>query len=164
MEDATQADGGVDPALYPDIVRAGGLAEALMDLADRHGIDIGPVESRDFAPIHVGVKLTSARGPIAVALQREARAFTAIVNGPVTGYSAIGVTDDLLQVARAAEAWRAGAVLRDLAARFPFMSYDGLAQACEDGTQVEYRWNRLLNREDLVPYLPLLSAVYEPGT
>jgi len=39
------------------------------------------------------------------------------------------------------------------------MSYTELAQAYEDGTEVEYRWQQLLNDPGHAPYWPLLRAL-----
>jgi Family of unknown function (DUF6193) len=152
-----RGDGAVDPVLYPDIAAAGSLVCALVDLAGRRGIDLGPVEAPPGAREAISAHMSCRRGNIIVYLEPDERTFSVLLGGGGHEW-ARGETGELLQAARAVEAWRSGVTLRELATRFPFMTYTGLAQAYEDGTQVEYRWNQLLNNPDLETIRPLLTA------
>jgi hypothetical protein len=55
--------------------------------------------------------------------------------------------------------WRAGAKLAELAGRFPFMGFDRLSQAYEDGDPVETQWDILVGDDTFHPYRPLLLAL-----
>jgi hypothetical protein len=132
-------------------------------LAERHGIDTGPVEARPGARALIDAHLTSERGNIIISLDPGERAFGVLFGG--RGHEwARGKTSDLREAAHAAQAWRAGLTLRELAWRYPFMNYTGLAQAYEDGTDIEYRWQWLLDDPDLGPYWPLLRALHADRT
>ena len=141
---------GVDPELYPDVTEAGGVGPALAAVRERLGIEPGPLEAPNGSLVRTG------NG--GVTLLRGERGFRVTLAGK--GFRAEGVTGDLDEAARALDFWRAGITLRELADRFPFVSYDGLAQAYENGTHIEYRWNEALTDPDLAGYRERFAAVH----
>jgi hypothetical protein len=140
----------------------GGLAAALVDLARRDGIDVGIVETHPGDRALVDAHLTCSRGDIIISRDPD-DGFVVLFGGPGHEW-ARGRTSDLREAAQAAQAWRAGVTLRELAQRYPFMSYTGLAQAYEDGTAIDYRWQEILADPDLEPYRTLLLAVRADAT
>jgi len=107
--------------LYPDLVERGGLAPALADTAARHQLDVGRVTAPDHGRARFTcAELSSDRGVVCVALGAQARYF--MIDLRVSGeVQARGDATDLIQVAQVADAWRAGATLAELTARFRFM-------------------------------------------
>src|SRR5690349_13808663 len=103
----------------------GGLAADLADLALREGIDLGRVEAPAGHRERIEADLTSGRGEILISRYPDDGGYSVTFGGPGMTW-ARGRTLDLVEAARAAEAWRAGATLRELAARYPFMSYTEL--------------------------------------
>jgi hypothetical protein len=151
IPDGSAQRAGVDGSLYPDIASAGGLAEALTAVRERLGITTGPLDAPNGSLVRTG------HG--SVSLRRGERGFRVILVGK--GFRAAeGVTDDLDEAARALDVWRAGTTLRALVERFGFLRYDGLAEAYENGTQVEYRWNEVLTDPDLAGYRESFATVH----
>ncbi len=107
--------------LYPDLVDRGGLAPALVETAARHQLDLGQVTAPDHGRARFTcAELSSERGVVCVGLGSQARYF--MIDLRVSGeVQARGDATDLLQVAQVADAWRAGATIADLTARFRFM-------------------------------------------
>ncbi|SCL33144.1 hypothetical protein GA0070624_4666 [Micromonospora rhizosphaerae] len=107
--------------LYPDLVEAGGLASALAETAARHQLDVGRVTAPEQGRSRFTcAELTSEPGTVCVGLGSQARYF--MIDVRVAGQvQARGDATDLAQVAQVVAAWRGGATLGDLAARFPFM-------------------------------------------
>lgn len=107
--------------LYPDLVEQGGLAPALADAAARHGLDVGQVTAPDHGRARFTcAEVSSPQGVVCVGLGSQARYF--MIDLRVAGeVLARGDATDLLQVAQVAAAWRSGASVADLTARFPFM-------------------------------------------
>jgi hypothetical protein len=149
----------VDPDLYPDLIRLGGLASAMSDVAQRVDADLGQVGVHSPAGRFNSVLLDSDRGTISVLLGAEKRLFDINIYGEAYPW-ARGATDDLTAAVQVADAWRRGATLRELAARFPFMTYDSLSEAYEDGDPGATQWRRLLDDRDLEPLQDLLRAAH----
>ncbi|MDG4800629.1 hypothetical protein [Micromonospora sp. WMMD980] len=107
--------------LYPDLVEPGGLAPALAQTATAHQLDVGQVTAPEQGRSRFTcAELASKRGVVCVSLGSQARYF--MIDLRVEGeVEARGDATDLLQVAQVADAWRAGATLAELTARFPFM-------------------------------------------
>ncbi len=143
----------VSDVLYPDLVELGGLVDALEHVASDMGVDLGRVESASSNPKGrlVTARMYSDRGPVLIHLGKESRLFFISVEGTTHPWAA-GSTDDLQNVVRVVNAWRSGVTLHGLGSRFPFMEYDELAQAREDGDPVQTQW-RLLLREETRPVL-----------
>ncbi|MFU8851196.1 hypothetical protein ACNAW0_09470 [Micromonospora sp. SL1-18] len=118
MSDVSSA---VGVRLYPDLVERGGLAPALVEMAARHQLDLGQVTAPDQGRARFTcAELGSERGVVCVGLGSQARYF--MIDLRVSGeVQARGDATDLLQVAQVADAWKAGATLADLTARFRFM-------------------------------------------
>jgi hypothetical protein len=97
------------------------------------------------------------RGWVSVTAGADRRAF--VINlANDRHHWAVGTTDDLVTVALVADRWRAGATLRQLHERFPFMTYTRLAQGYEDGDPIGAQWAHLLDDPDLTLIRPLLLA------
>jgi hypothetical protein len=118
MSDASAALG---VRLYPDLVEQGGLAPALTEVAARHGLDLGRVSAPDHGRARFTcAEISSPRGVVCLGLGSQARYF--MLDLRVAGeVQARGDATDLLQVAQVAAAWRAGATVAELTARFRFM-------------------------------------------
>lgn len=150
---------GLPADLYPDVVEMGGLAPALRTAAGRAGVDLGDISAPPWPDPFTTVYLSSSRGSIGVVAEPSERRFD--VGFSARGHNwAQGSTADLAEVVGAVHAWREGAKLRELAARFPFMRYDRMAQAYEDGKPVEVRWDDLLSDPELDAIRPLLRAAH----
>ncbi|MEU5980383.1 DUF6193 family natural product biosynthesis protein [Streptomyces sp. NPDC047315] len=128
--------------LYPDVVQAGSLQNALQVVADRAGHDLA-------------VELTSSPGWRYVAAQVEAdgrRAYALMARDERcfivdcwTGgvHMATGNTQDLFAVAGAFDFWLQGPQIRELVAQWPFLRTWELAEAHERGEAVPARWRQL---------------------
>jgi hypothetical protein len=148
---------------YPDLIRLGGLAEALRQLSLAHGVDVGEIRSlSESGPSrYKTAKMDSERGPVVVLLGLESRIFSiSIDSSSATFVWASGGTNDLREVLGVMDYWRRGVVLRELGERFPFMTYSRLSQGYEDGIPVETQWNILLSAEEYLSHQDLLQAVY----
>lgn len=107
--------------LYPDLVEPGGLAPALAAAAARHQLDLGQVTAPDQGRARFTcAEVSCPQGVVCVGLGSQARYF--MINLRVAGeVQAHGDATDLVQVAQVAAAWRVGATIAELTARFPFM-------------------------------------------
>ncbi|WP_431976243.1 hypothetical protein [Micromonospora haikouensis] len=109
--------------LYPDLVELGGLASALALAATRCQADVGRISAPEQGRGRFTcAELRSERGAICVGLGSQARYFMVDISG-ADGSRADGDTTDLDQVVRIADAWRGGAGLGELRARFPFLDH-----------------------------------------
>ncbi|GII24278.1 DUF6193 family natural product biosynthesis protein [Planosporangium mesophilum] len=149
----------LDPDLYPDLIRQGGLAAAMSDVARRNNIDLGTVGVHSRSGRFNSAMIDSGRGTISVLLGAERRFFDVNIYGKTHPW-ARGATDDLTATVMVADAWRRGATLTELTGEFPFMSCTELAQAYESGDPVTTQWQRLLEDGDLESIRPLLRAAY----
>jgi len=149
----------VDSSLYPDIVEKGGLAGALADAARADGIDLGRLTVPAGPDGYTNAVMDSDRGRIGVGIGADRRIFAVTISNGVFVWAS-GVTPDLREVVRMTHRWQAGATLRDLHGRFPFMTYSRLAQGYEDGNPVEVQWDQLLRSPDLTLIRPVLEAAH----
>ncbi|MEV0582870.1 DUF6193 family natural product biosynthesis protein [Nonomuraea sp. NPDC050310] len=127
--------------LYPDVVAAGGLAEALTQAAT--GLDLGEIQKDPSDPwTWTGVpSLADGREPYTINLGAEERWF--IGQGWSRGAQLIsGSTPSLAETARAANAWRRGRPLAEIRAAAPFIEVSDLAFAHERGPEhaVTVKW------------------------
>lgn len=107
--------------LYPDLVERGGLAAALADCAALHQLDIGRLSAPETGRSRfTHAEMSCERGVVRVGLGAEARYFMIDISGDGR-VRAHGDTCDLLPIAQVVDAWRGGAELAELAARFPFL-------------------------------------------
>ncbi|MFI6738921.1 DUF6193 family natural product biosynthesis protein [Nonomuraea sp. NPDC050451] len=149
----------INAGLYPDLLRAGGLAPALRETAHAMKIDLGPVNGQSGDGRHITAKIESSRGTISILLGVEMRQFSINIYGSTFSW-AYGFTDSLVDVARVADAWRANVTLRELIRRFPFMDYDEVAASYENGTPIEGQWERLFADSDLIEMQGLLRSAH----
>ncbi|WP_091605212.1 hypothetical protein [Micromonospora mirobrigensis] len=118
MSDASTALG---VRLYPDLAEHDGLAAALTECADRHGISIGRVTGPETGPgRYAHAEIACERGVIRIRVAREARYFMVDISegGRARAY---GDACDLLPIAELAQAWCGGTELPELAGRFSFL-------------------------------------------
>jgi len=161
--DGLEAADVLDTTLYADLIEADGLAAALRAIARETGLDLGPVEPSDQwgRAAFVTARTISDRGPIAVLLGLDKRRFSLSLGSRQAGHGwAEGGTSDLIDAARAIDAWRQGAKLREMAARFAFVEYPPLSQAYEDGTQVQSQWQELLTAPEYAEHHGLLQRLH----
>ncbi|MFG1871631.1 DUF6193 family natural product biosynthesis protein [Micromonospora arborensis] len=155
----TDSPGGPGSDLYPDLVLAGGLVPALQQTARRQQVDQELQWGDDRGGDGWSASVSSNHGGIAVSVVVDRRAFSVTITVRGTTWAA-GVTSDLAEVARVADAWHGGVTLRELHKEFPFMTYDRMAEAHEGGDPLAVQWELLLNDEDLAVIRPLLEAAH----
>lgn len=143
--------------LYPEVAAAGGLAPALLRVAERKSITLSGVRAPDGPEAQNYASVGSDRGWVSVTLGIELRVFIVRV-GREREVWASGSTEDLLEAVRVAALWQQGCTLRQLHERFPFMTYGRLAQGWEDGDPVGAQWEDVLADPDLERLRPLLRA------
>jgi hypothetical protein len=148
-----------DPTLYPDVTEYGGLAAALVGAGRTISIDLSAVSAIAGSEQKIAAVLETRRGAVVTVLGADRRCFVVNINGD-THVWATGGTEDLQQVAQVADAWRNGLTLQELHSRFPFMSYDRMAQAYEDGNPIAVRWRELLEDPNYSDVHPLLEAAH----
>ncbi|HEV2345635.1 MAG TPA: DUF6193 family natural product biosynthesis protein [Actinocrinis sp.] len=143
-----------DPDLYPDVAEAGSLAAALTSVASELGLSLGEVLTNDLDPYRsAGVEsLVPDRKPSWIILGSVERWF--IFSGWWQGVELItGSTVDLGEMARALDAWRSGAKIREIHEAATFVKVSELAEAHELGSAdaVTVKWRRLLEhlRQDM---------------
>lgn len=151
--------------LYADLIQFGGLAAAMRQVSHDNGIDLGDIRTDAGRGLFNSADLSSARGPISIRLGAAVRKFSITLGSGTGNYIwANGGTEDLFKLVEMADAWRGGAVLRDLDSRFPFMKYGRLSQGYEDGNPVAVQWDILLGgRDEYITDLPLLRAAHSNG-
>jgi len=148
---------------YPDVAEHGSLRLAIAAVARDRGAVLGPISTPSgyerAGPWKVA-QIKAGDQSFFASLKSSKRYFSVKVTRPVR-LSASGGTTSLAEVVDVAAAWCARITVRDLLERFPFMSADGLVLAFEEGTHLEYRWNRLIAIEAEYLHLrPLLHAAY----
>jgi hypothetical protein len=149
----------IDTTLYPDILERGGLGPALAEAASRSSVDLGPLTIPEGIQGYWDVSVSAGRGSVGVCLGAKERVFLINIANESHVWAA-GKTEDLSDVVRVADHWRAGATLHELHTRFPFMTYSRLAQGYEDGNPVRAQWDDLLEDPDLTRIRPLLRAAH----
>ncbi len=137
---------GPNPDLYPDLVAAGSLAAALVEVATEFGLALGELRQVERNLTYAGVASTAAfREPFSINIGSERRIF--LFSAWSRGVELVtGKSTDLREVAEAALAWRNGASLRAIRDQFPFVTVSELAEAHErgpaDAVEVKWRWLR----------------------
>lgn len=153
-----------DPLLrhYADLVERGGLREAIVSIAREHRIDLGtpPDHSESEPQAWSTADFASQRGAMRVHLGHGARRFAITLDSGQGYVWASGSTTDLSETAEVMAFWREGAKLRDLGNRFPFMEFDRLSQAYEDGNPVETQWEIIIGDDNFLGYRKLLLALH----
>ncbi|MFJ8666972.1 hypothetical protein [Streptomyces sp. NPDC093600] len=156
-----------DPRLvhYSDIVEQGGLQPALVSSARTHDLDLGAAETDPVSQKHhwSTAEFPSSRGAMRVHLGHGARRFAITLDSHHGHVWASGSTEDLGRAAEAMAFWRQGATLGELHERFPFMEFDRLSQAYEEGNPVETQWGLLIEDDVFLSYRELLSMLRANG-
>lgn len=158
----TPAD-ALNAELYTDLIEAGGLAAALRKVAHAEHLDLGEVKVQNEwgRAAFTTARLTSNRGAMAVLLGSDSHRFSISAGQPFQDPGWVsGSTPDLAEAARMLAAWRTGAKIRELAARFPFVEYPPISQGYEDGTPVPAQWELVLADQEAEDYRDLLTALH----
>jgi hypothetical protein len=158
-EPARSPEAVIDAELYPDLLRAGGLAAALREAARAMAIDLGPVRVQSGDGRYTTAMIASSRGTISVLLGAEKRHFSISIYSSTFVWAA-GSTGILADVVAVADAWRAGATLGELIRGFPFMHHDEVAASYENNTPIEGQWARLLADPELDGMRELLCSAH----
>lgn len=128
--------------LYPEVVQAGSLQNALQAVADDagHGLAIELTSSPGWRRVAARVESDSHSANVLMALGE--RCFTV---GCWTGgvHMASGSTPDLTEVVGALHSWLEGPRVGELVAQWPFLRTWELAEAHERGEAVPVRWRQL---------------------
>jgi hypothetical protein len=146
----------VDAAMYPDVAAHHGLAQALVESARAHGIELGDIDTQGYHR-HWTAGIDSNRGTVRVSMGADRRVFSITIATDMHRMAS-GTTHDLSDAVHVADAWRKGVRLEQLHDRFPFMTFDRVAQAYEDGDAIDVEWDELLASEGSVRMRPLLEA------
>ena len=137
----------VDPALYPDVADTGGLVSALYREASGQGLELGPLVAGAQPGALVRAKAVTGRGTFLVAADRDTeRAFDITVWAPGV-HLGTGSTGDLAAAAAAVHDWQSGRPVGEMAAAWPFIDFDRLAEAHVEGRAVITAW-RLMRERD----------------
>ncbi|MDX3520536.1 DUF6193 family natural product biosynthesis protein [Streptomyces scabiei] len=161
-----------DPAaLYPDIAMEGNLAAALRTAAIKDGLSV-PFSASESAPLRRAAVASSV--PQRTAL--EITAWVAERRWSIRGCESFqdmalidGTTQDLAQVARAAQAWHDGAALTDISRAASFVHLTGRFEVTgHDPVRLaESEWQHLLTEAkemDWPEFRVLVEAAYaEPA-
>jgi hypothetical protein len=134
--------------LYPDIVAAGSLAEAVRQAVPDH--DLADLVSGDPSS-SAGVKRGSRHAGIGLALKKRLFFFTLSQDGQVllsNGYTDIGA------VGGATATWVEGATVSQVHEGYPFVPVSDWALAYEDGRAVEFEWERILDDDRPISTYP----------
>ena len=151
-----------DPALYPDLARAGSLQAAVQDELDRSGHRLSArVESAPGWP-YVGARIENDQRHTSILIGLEVRVF--LIEFWAQGVMmAQGDTVELHEAAEAAYVWQTGASLRDLRTAWPFVHFGALAEAHERGDAAQLKWQLLRDASQLAELRPLIdAAMIEP--
>lgn len=166
-----------DPAvLYPDVAAHGSLAAALRAVA-REGFLAGegffsaPVESSASGPLrHAAVESTLPhRNALAVNSWARVRRWSIRGEESCQGMALVqGDTEDLTQVARAAQAWHDGVALGDIRRTAPFVELTGRFEVPDNDPVglAESEWQHLRTEANALEspgesYRALIEAAYD---
>ncbi|WP_405749435.1 DUF6193 family natural product biosynthesis protein [Streptomyces sp. NBC_00012] len=161
-----------DPAdLYPDVAARGSLAAALRALADESGFSLSVTSSSTDPLRHSSAESgLPYRKALVISAWAVERRWSIRGEEPFEGSPLVqGETDDLAQVARAAQAWQAGAALSDIREAAPFVRLTGRFDVPEpDPVRLtESEWQRMrteAGEQDWPTHHALVEAAYaEPA-
>ncbi|MEW9519253.1 DUF6193 family natural product biosynthesis protein [Streptomyces tubercidicus] len=161
-EGPDRGDTGVLNAdLYPDLVKLGGLASALIHASQENGIELGRVRpgSGSKEAEFVSAASDSDRGSALINLGVDRRWFSISIENDVHSWAS-GGTDDIVSTVKMLDAWRRGVTLQELNTLFPYMHFDEMAQAYETGDPVATQWNQLLTDGDPFFSQALLQKIH----
>src|SRR6266496_4652456 len=146
--------------MYPEVVAAGGLAAALKRAAQEACIDLGDAVTPHKSNPYAAASVASGRADIYVALADDERFFEIDISNDRQIWTR-GSTTDLAEVVQAVDCWRRGMKLRELTTRFPLLEHTRIAQAYEDGNDLEVRWDMVLENPDFWEIRPFMEAARE---
>ncbi|NWF29573.1 hypothetical protein HW130_25525 [Streptomyces sp. PKU-EA00015] len=128
--------------LYPEVVRAGSLQNALQVVADGAGYGLTVELTSSPGWRHVAAQVAADGFSANVLMARGERSFS--VDCSAGGIRmATGNIDGLSEVAGAMHSWLQGPRVRELVAQWPFLRTWELAEAHERGEAVPVRWRQL---------------------
>ncbi|AEV83704.1 hypothetical protein ACWT_2737 [Actinoplanes sp. SE50] len=145
--------------LYPEVVRAGGLAEALRRAAAARDVDLGPALEQSSA--RWSASIDAPHGGCEVSVGAEQRFFHVEIRR--SDYRATwvsGAAPELDPVAGVILAWLAGESAAAVSARFPFVTAGEFADVAGDDEMVAAQWRSLLAAPEYRDERPLLAAVH----
>ncbi|MFJ4013415.1 hypothetical protein [Streptomyces sp. NPDC090026] len=145
---------------YADLVESGGLRSAILAIAGGRQGDLG-VPAEEATPSvspWTTAEFASTRGAMRVNLGYGVRRFAVTLDGHGHVWAS-GSTSSLSEVVGVLVSWRRGAKLRELVEEFPFMEFDRLSQAYEDGNPVEVQWDIVIGNDAFAVYRELLVTL-----
>ncbi|MCX5202940.1 DUF6193 family natural product biosynthesis protein [Streptomyces sp. NBC_00237] len=151
-----------DHAYYADLIEQGGLQESVIAVARGLRIDVGPaselpeLDVRDWSV----AAFQSPRGEMRIILGQDKRRFSISLDSDHRFVWASGSTTDLVEAAEVLHAWKQGVTLQALHSRFPFMEFDRLSLAYEEGNEVETQWEITLGDDSFQAYRELLLKLH----
>ncbi|MFF4245405.1 DUF6193 family natural product biosynthesis protein [Streptomyces sp. NPDC001822] len=151
---------------YVDLIERVGLRSAIISIANQYRIDLGAQLGAPGSDDRVQslAKFESIRGRMRVSFASRANRFTVTMDSGRGYVWASGSTADLFEVVGAMGHWRRGAKLEQLSEKFPFMEFDRLSKAYEDGNPVETQWDIVIGGGEFIGYRDLLLALHaDPG-
>jgi hypothetical protein len=149
--------------LFPEVVQAGSLRNALKAVADREGYGYHVELTSSPGWRHVAAQVAAGGRSANVLMARQERIFS--VDCWAGGVRmATGDTEDLSEVAGAVNSWMQAPPVRALVAQWPFLRTWELAEAHERGEAVQVRWRLLREaaaRTQDTALHELVEAAYE---
>ncbi|WP_405901837.1 DUF6193 family natural product biosynthesis protein [Streptomyces sp. NBC_00656] len=144
--------------LYPEVVQAGSLQNALQEVAEDagHGLVVELTSSPGWR--HVAARVKSGSHSAYVLMALDERCF--IVDCWTSGvHMTTGSTPDLAQVVGALHSWLERPRVDELIAQWPFLRTWELARAHERGEAVPVRWRQLREAAARTPHTGLHDLV-----
>ncbi|MEE1797666.1 hypothetical protein PUR57_03065 [Streptomyces sp. JV176] len=147
---------------YPDLVEQGGLRAAILSMAREQQVSLGIAadEGRLTSQEWSGAEFASPRGVMRIVLGRGSRRFAITLDSDIGHVWASGSTASLHKAVEVLSFWLREGRLRDLANQFPFMEFDRLSLAYEDGNPVEVQWEIIIGDDSFLLYRDLLLALH----
>ncbi|MGQ4379684.1 DUF6193 family natural product biosynthesis protein [Streptomyces sp. SAS_267] len=161
-----------DPAvLYPDIATEGSLAAALQAAADKDGLAVSFEASESNPLLHASVvSMVPHRTVLAISAWAVERRWSIRGCEPFQDMALVeGNTQDLAQVARAAQAWCDGVELAEIRCAAPFVHLTGRFEVPDNDPErlAESEWQHLRTEADEMDwpeYRALIEAAYSEPT
>jgi len=154
----------VNSEFYADVIEAGGLGAALERMAEELGFSLEIVSGREEIADSVGIAVTAPgpRLPLVVFPRVDSRGFHVIGSSHAVEI-ATGEARELREVVQAGAAWAVGTPVPTLRRMLPFLQFDALAEAHEEGpaAAVAAQWDRLKERAAGAPDFPEFGRLVE---
>ncbi|MFE3687606.1 DUF6193 family natural product biosynthesis protein [Streptomyces sp. NPDC059095] len=145
-------------ALYPEVVRAGSLQNALQAVADHagHGLAVELTSSQGWRNVAARVEVDGRSANVLMAASGRSFIVDCWTNGV---HMATGSTQDLSAVVGALHSWLRVLGVRELVAQWPFLRTWELAEAHERGEAIPVRWRQLREAASSTPDTALHELV-----